>query len=89
MNAALRRALRPELGTPQEVTGWSPTTASQALKRCSMTKETAKDGQDEKGRKNGDASLKQTDKPWEANPEKEQRRGPAPDLETWQKSNTH
>ena len=54
-----------------------------------MKKETPKDGQDEKGRKNGDASLKQTDKPWEANPEKEQRRGPAPDLETWQKSNTH
>jgi hypothetical protein len=36
------------------------------------------------------ANAKQTDKPWQGNPEKEQ---VAPDrdidLETWQKSNTH
>ena len=54
-----------------------------------MKKETPKDGPDEKGQKSGDESLKQTDKPWKAHPEKEQRRGPPPDLENWQKSNTH
>jgi hypothetical protein len=35
-------------------------------------------------------STKQTDKPWKGNPEKEQQRGgPAPDLEEWERSNTH
>jgi hypothetical protein len=35
-------------------------------------------------------SAKQTDKPWTANPEKEQKPGgPPPDLEEWQRSNTH
>jgi hypothetical protein len=76
-----------QLGTPQEVTGWS--SHSRVSKRCSMKKETPKDGQDEKGQTSGDESLKQTDKPWKAHPEKEQRRGPPPDLENWQKSNTH
>jgi hypothetical protein len=35
-------------------------------------------------------SPKQTDKPWKGNPEKEQRPGgPPPDLEEWERSNTH
>jgi hypothetical protein len=52
-----------------------------------MSKETP----NEDPRQNTDkGSLKQTDKPWKGNPEKEQRRsGPPPDLEEWQKSKTH
>ena len=35
-------------------------------------------------------TTKQTDKPWAANPEKEQRPGgPPPNLEAWQRSDTH
>jgi hypothetical protein len=35
-------------------------------------------------------TTKQTDKPWTANPEKEQKPGgPPPNLEEWQQSNTH
>jgi hypothetical protein len=51
-----------------------------------MSKETPKDDprqQTDKG------SHKQTDKPWEGNPEKEQRNGAKLDLENWQKSSTH
>ncbi|HVX75141.1 MAG TPA: hypothetical protein VHB49_03370 [Bradyrhizobium sp.] len=35
-------------------------------------------------------SPKQTDKPWKGNPEKEQQNsGRPPDLEEWQKTDTH
>ena len=35
-------------------------------------------------------TTKQTDKPWTGNPEEEQKPGgPPPDLEKWQRSNTH
>lgn len=38
----------------------------------------------------GEGSMSQTDKPWKGNPEKEQRNdGHKPDLEKWQKTNTH
>jgi hypothetical protein len=38
-----------------------------------------------------EASIKQTDKPWQGNPEEDQVRSdrPKPDLEKWQKSGTH
>ncbi|MBR1208902.1 MULTISPECIES: hypothetical protein [unclassified Bradyrhizobium] len=35
------------------------------------------------------ASHKQTDKPWEGNPEKEQRNDSEIDLEKWHRTNTH
>lgn len=55
-----------------------------------MKKEAPDNGQQPKDGKSGNESLKQTDKPWKDHPEKEQRRsGPPPDLENWQKSNTH
>jgi hypothetical protein len=53
----------------------------------SMSKETSKT--DPRDRSDG-GSHKQTDKPWEGNPEKEQRNSDDKiDLEKWQKSNTH
>jgi hypothetical protein len=52
-----------------------------------MSKETPADDprqQTDKG------SLRQTEKPWKGNPEREQRNDNAGlDLEKWQKSNTH
>jgi len=52
-----------------------------------MSKETPQDDP----RKQSDwASSKQTDKPWQGNPEKDQKPGDTrPDLEKWQKSDTH
>ena len=56
-----------------------------------MSKETPKNDQKTDPRQRTDGkSLKQTDKPWKGNPEKEQRNGDAKiDLEKWQKSSTH
>jgi hypothetical protein len=52
-----------------------------------MSKETPKD---DPRQQNDKGSMKQTDKPWEGNPEKEQRSGAKKsDLETWQRSSTH
>lgn len=52
-----------------------------------MSKETPKDDPRQRGDK---GSLEQTDKPWEGNPEKEQRSHVGKnDLERWQKSDTH
>jgi len=51
-----------------------------------MSRETPKDDP----RKQTDPkTFKQTEKPWEGNPEKEQPQGSKHDLETWQKSETH
>jgi hypothetical protein len=52
-----------------------------------MSKETPKDGP----RQQSDwATSKQTDKPWERNPEKEQRSGTKKsDPDQWQETNTH
>jgi hypothetical protein len=55
--------------------------------RSFMSKETAKD---DPRRQSDDASLKQTDKPWEGNPEKEQRNEDTKiDLEKWHETKTH
>jgi hypothetical protein len=52
-----------------------------------MSKETP---HDDPRRQTDWGSNKQTDKPWQGNPEKEQKRqGPRPDLEKWQESDTH
>lgn len=52
-----------------------------------MSKEMPKDDPREATDKK---SMKQTDKPWNGPVEKEQKRtGPPPDLEKWQKSDTH
>jgi hypothetical protein len=53
-----------------------------------MSKETPKD--DPRQRTDW-PSKKQTDKPWRGNPEKEQLPPdrPKPDLEKWQRTNTH
>ena len=52
-----------------------------------MSKETP---QDDPRKQTDWASSKQTDKPWQGNPEKEQKPGgPRPDLEKWQESGTH
>jgi hypothetical protein len=51
-----------------------------------MSKETPKDDP----RQQTDwGTHKQTDKPWKGGPEKDQKRGPISDLETWQDSDTH
>jgi hypothetical protein len=52
-----------------------------------MSKETSKT---DSGERTDRGSLKQTDKPWKGNPEKEQRNDDfKPDLEKWQESSTH
>jgi hypothetical protein len=52
-----------------------------------MSKETPAD---DPRQKTDEGSLRQTDKPWKGNPEREQRNDDAKiDLEKWQKSNTH
>ena len=52
-----------------------------------MSKETPKD---DCRQKTDQGSLEQTDKPWQGNPEKEQRNDGADlDLEKWHKSSTH
>jgi hypothetical protein len=52
-----------------------------------MSKETPKD---DPRQKSDQESHRQTDKPWEGNPEKEQRNDDAKiDLEKWQETNTH
>jgi hypothetical protein len=52
-----------------------------------MSKETPKDDPHEQTDKK---SFKQTDKPWDGNPEKEQRSHvQKDDLERWHESNTH
>lgn len=51
-----------------------------------MSKETPADDprkQTDKG------SIRQTEKPWKGNPEREQRNDAAIDLEKWQRTNTH
>jgi hypothetical protein len=55
--------------------------------RCPMSKEKPTDDQ----RQQTDwGSHKQTDKPWQGNPEKEQRPGSSKsDLEKWHETNTH
>ncbi|MGJ5180069.1 hypothetical protein ACQR16_21575 [Bradyrhizobium oligotrophicum] len=51
-----------------------------------MSKETPKD--DPRQRNDG-GSIKQTDKPWDGNPEKEQRSDSEKDLEKWAETKTH
>ena len=52
-----------------------------------MSKETP---QDDPRKQTDWASNKQTDKPWQGNPEKDQKPGDTrPDLEKWQNSDTH
>jgi hypothetical protein len=52
-----------------------------------MSKETPAD---DPRQQTDDGSLRQTEKPWKGNPEREQRNdNPRIDLEKWQKSNTH
>ncbi|WP_315756246.1 MULTISPECIES: hypothetical protein [unclassified Bradyrhizobium] len=51
-----------------------------------MSKETPKD--DPRQRTDG-GSIKQTDKPWTGNPEKEQRSDSENDLEKWAETKTH
>ena len=52
-----------------------------------MSKETPKD---DPRQHNDEGSIKQTDKPWQGNPEKDQHPfAEKSDLETWQRSNTH
>ena len=52
-----------------------------------MSKETPKDDPRQRTDKE---TTRQTDKPWEGNPEKEQRSGVLKDdLERWQESDTH
>jgi hypothetical protein len=57
------------------------------FRRCSMSKEKPTDDP----RQQTDwGSHKQTDKPWQKKPEKEQQSGPSkPDLEKWQETDTH
>ena len=52
-----------------------------------MSKETP---EDDPRQRSDERSPKQTDKPWKGNPEKEQgSQAPKPDLEKWQRSDTH
>jgi hypothetical protein len=52
-----------------------------------MSKETPKD---DPRQQSDEASLKQTDKPWKGNPEKEQRNDNTKiDLEKWHRTKTH
>lgn len=53
-----------------------------------MSKETPKD---DPRRRSDPETMKQTDKPWKGNTEKDQidPDRPKPDLERWQESNTH
>lgn len=52
-----------------------------------MSKETP---QDDPRKQTDWASNKQTDKPWQGNPEKDQKPGDTrPDLEKWRNSDTH
>ena len=54
--------------------------------RCDMSRETPKDDP----RKQTDPeTFKQTEKPWEGNPEKEQPQGSKHDLEKWHNTETH
>jgi hypothetical protein len=54
---------------------------------AAMSKETPKD---DPRQQTDDGSLKQTDKPWKGNPEKEQRSGTKKsDPDRWQETNTH
>jgi hypothetical protein len=57
------------------------------MEEIPMSKETPKTDPRERTDR---GSLKQTDKPWKGNPEKEQRNDDfKPDLEKWQESSTH
>jgi len=64
--------------------------ASAALflkQEVAMNKETPKD---DPRRQTDEGSLRQTDKPWTGNPEREQRNDDTKiDLEKWQRTNTH
>ena len=51
-----------------------------------MSKETPKD---DPRKKTDPETFKQTDEPWKGNPEKEQAPRSKPDLEKWQRTNTH
>ncbi|UFZ04168.1 hypothetical protein LQG66_34090 [Bradyrhizobium ontarionense] len=51
-----------------------------------MSKETPKD---DPRQQTDEGSVKQTDKPWAGNPEKEQRSDSAKDLEKWAETKTH
>ena len=51
-----------------------------------MTRETPKD---DPRQRTDEPTFKQTEKPWEGNPEKEQPQGSKHDLEKWQRTHTH
>lgn len=74
--------------TPEELQTTSRLNRSRVGKgRYSMSKETPKD---DPHQQSDQGSLKQTDKPWKGNPEKEQRNDDTKiDLEKWHRTKTH
>lgn len=85
--AFVRRLADANAGNNSAVAGRDHAKAN-PLKEISMSKETPKD---DPRQKTDLPTHKQTDEPWRGNPEKDQVAPdrPKPDLEKWQRTNTH